>query len=228
MHETRPREDVAPIVGRHAMIGPSPDYCLRVDDAELVERLRAGDQSAFTELVRRYHTTLVRLARYYVGSEASAEDVAQDTWIAVLRGVDRFEGRSSFKTWLLRICVNRARTTGVRESRTVSVAVGDAGPSVAAQRFDEAGLWRDPPVPFTDDVELRLDHESLVAMVRTAIHELGEPQQTVVTLRDGQGLSTQEVAQLTGLSEGNVRVVLHRGRAKVREAVETAMREAKT
>ncbi|HVB69873.1 MAG TPA: sigma-70 family RNA polymerase sigma factor [Acidimicrobiales bacterium] len=199
-----------------------------MDDAELLQRLRGGDEGAFTELVRRYHPALVRLARYYVASDASAEDVAQETWIAVMRGVDRFEGRSSFKTWLLHICANRARTIGVRESRTIPVAVGDAGPTVMAQRFDQAGVWRDPPVPFTDGVDSRLDDGKLLATVRTAITDLGEPQQTVVTLRDVQGLSTEEVAQLTGLSEGNVRVVLHRGRAKVRDAVETAMREATT
>jgi RNA polymerase sigma-70 factor (ECF subfamily) len=199
-----------------------------VDDADLLERLRAGDEGAFAELVRRYHTTLVRLARYYVANDVSAEDVAQETWVAVLRGVDRFEGRSTFKTWLLRVCANRARTIGVRESRTRSVAVGDAVPSVAADRFDEGGGWRDPPAPFTEGVESRLDNERLVAAVRAAIAQLGEPQRTVVTLRDVQGLSTQEVAQLTGLTEGNVRVVLHRGRAKVRETVESTMREATT
>jgi RNA polymerase sigma-70 factor, ECF subfamily len=199
-----------------------------VDDAELLERLRGGDEGAFTELVRRYHGVLVRLARYYVASDASAEDVAQDTWIAVLRGVDRFEGRSSFKTWLLRICVNRAKTSGVRESKTVPVATMDAEPTVAAQRFDQAGVWRDPPVPFTEGVEFRLDHGDLLATVRAAIADLTEPQQTVVTLRDVEGLSTEEVAQLTGLTEGNVRVILHRGRAKVRAVIETAMRETTT
>lgn len=199
-----------------------------MDDAELLQRLRTGDEGAFTELVRRYHPAVVRLARYYVASDASAEDVAQETWIAVLRGVDRFEGRSSFKTWLLHICANRARTSGVRESRTIPVAIGDAGPTVSSQRFNQAGLWRDPPVPFTEGVEFRLDHQTLLAAVRSAIGNLGEPQQTVVTLRDVEGLSTEEVAQLTGLTEGNVRVVLHRGRAKMRAAVETAMREATT
>lgn len=199
-----------------------------MDDAELLVRLREGDETAFTELVRRYHASLVRLARYYVASNASAEDVAQDTWIAVLRGVERFEGRSSFKTWLLRICANRARTTGGREARAVSVDTSADEPTVPAQRFDQAGAWRDPPVPFTEGVESRVDNAEVVAAVRAAIGGLGEPQQTVVTLRDVEGLSTQEVAQLTGLSEGNVRVILHRGRAKVRAAVETAMREATT
>lgn len=199
-----------------------------MDDAQLLARVREGDEAAFTELVRRYHESLVRLARYYVASSASAEDVAQDTWIAVLRGVERFEGRSSLKTWLLRICANRARTTGGREARAVTVDTSVDEPAVPAQRFDQAGAWRDPPVPFTEGVETRVDNAPIVAAVRTAIGALGEPQQTVVTLRDVEGLSTEEVAQLIGLSEGNVRVILHRGRAKVRAAVETAMRKATT
>ncbi|MFI5036695.1 MAG: RNA polymerase sigma factor [Acidimicrobiales bacterium] len=199
-----------------------------MDDAELLERLRDGDEGAFSELVRRYHGALVRLARYYVANDASAEDVAQETWVAVLRGVERFEGRSSFKTWLMHICVNRARTLGVRESRVVPVAVGDEGSSVAASRFDHTGAWREPPVSFTEGVDARLDDRTLLAAVRAAIGDLGEPQRTVVTLRDVEGLSTEEVAQLTGLTAGNVRVVLHRGRAKVRAAAEAAMRKAAT
>jgi RNA polymerase sigma-70 factor (ECF subfamily) len=199
-----------------------------VDDSELLERLLAGDERAFTELVRRYHGALVRLARYHVASDASAEDVAQETWIAVMRGAERFEGRSSFRTWLFRICANRARTTGVREARVIPIAVGADSPSVAAQRFDRSGMWSEPPVPFTDGVEFRVDQAKVLATVRTAIAGLGEPQRTVVTLRDVEGLSNEEVAQLTGLSQGNVRVVLHRGRAKVRAALEMAMKEATT
>jgi RNA polymerase sigma-70 factor, ECF subfamily len=198
-----------------------------VDDAELLESLLEGDESAFSELVRRYHPTLVKVARYYVASAATAEDVAQDTWIAVLRGVEKFEGRSSFKTWLLRICVNRARTSGVKEHRSVPVDPSESGPSVAAHRFDQGGFWSDPPVPFTDAVDARLDNASLLSAVRSAIDDLGEPQQSVVTLRDVEGLSTQEVATLLGLSEANVRVILHRGRARVRGIVEEAMKGSK-
>ena len=198
-----------------------------MDDAELLERLLGGDESAFTELVRRYHQTLVKVARYYVASATSAEDVAQDTWIAVLRGADKFEGRSSFKTWLLRICVNRARTSGVKEHRTVPVDTNESGPSVSAHRFDQGGFWSDPPVPFTDAIDTRLDNTVLLKAVRDAIDSLGEPQQAVVTLRDVEGLSTQEVATLLGLSEANVRVILHRGRAHVREIVEEAMKGSK-
>jgi len=199
-----------------------------VDDAELVTRLLGGDEAAFTELVRRYHTTLVRVARYYVGTPSSAEDVAQDTWIAVVRGVERFEGRSSFKTWLLRICVNRARTLAVKEHRSVPTDPSPSTPTVSSQRFDQGGVWTDPPVPFTEGVDARLDNRSLLNAVRDAIATLGEPQQAVVTLRDVEGLSTEEVAELLGLSVANVRVIVHRGRAKVRALVEDTMREARS
>jgi RNA polymerase sigma-70 factor (ECF subfamily) len=195
-----------------------------VDDAELLESLLGGNESAFTELVRRYHLTLVKVARYYVASAASAEDVAQDTWIAVIKGIETFEGRSSFKTWLLRICANRARTSGVREHRSFPVDPSESGPSVAAHRFDQGGMWSEPPVPFTDAIDSRLDNAALLHAVRDAIEALGEPQQAVVTLRDVEGLSTQELATLLGLSEANVRVILHRGRARVREIVEEAVK----
>jgi RNA polymerase sigma-70 factor (ECF subfamily) len=195
-----------------------------VDDAELLQNLLGGDESSFTELVRRYHSTLVKVARYYVASASSAEDVAQDTWIAVMRGIEKFEGRSSFKTWLLRICVNRARTTGVKEHRSIPVDPNESGPSVSAHRFDQGGFWSDPPVPFTDAIDSRLDDTALLSAVRHAIDALGEPQQSVVTLRDVEGLSTQEVAALLELSEANVRVILHRGRARVREIVEEVVK----
>jgi RNA polymerase sigma-70 factor (ECF subfamily) len=195
-----------------------------VDDAELLQSLLGGDESSFTELVRRYHSTLVKVARYYVASVASAEDVAQDTWIAVLKGAERFEGRSSFKTWLLRICVNRARTSGVKEHRSIPVDPNESGPTVSAHRFDQGGFWSDPPVPFTDAIDSRLDDAALLGAVHSAIDALGEPQQSVVTLRDVEGLSTQEVAALLELSEANVRVILHRGRARVREIVEEVVK----
>jgi RNA polymerase sigma-70 factor (ECF subfamily) len=195
-----------------------------VDDAELLQDLLGGDESSFTELVRRHHSTLVKVARYYVASASSAEDVAQDTWIAVMRGIEKFEGRSSFKTWLLRICVNRARTTGVKEHRSIPVDPNESGPSVSAHRFDQGGFWSDPPVPFTDAIDSRLDDTALLSAVRHAIDALGEPQQSVVTLRDVEGLSTQEVAALLELSEANVRVILHRGRARVREIVEEVVK----
>lgn len=190
----------------------------------LLDKLLAGDERSFREMVGRYHTTLVRVARYHVDSEAAAEDVAQDTWVAVLRGIHKFEGRSSFKTWLFRILVNRARTSGQSERRQVSVDPTIEEPTVAAARFDGSGAWSDPPTPFTEMVEHRLDDASIVAAIHTAIAALPEPQQAVVTLRDVEGLSTYEVSSLLGLTEGNVRVILHRARAKVRAALEDSIR----
>jgi RNA polymerase sigma-70 factor, ECF subfamily len=195
-----------------------------VDDEELLRKLRSGDESAFRELVSRYHTTLVRVARYHVDSDAAAEDVAQDTWIAVMKGVHRFEGRSSFKTWLFKILVNRARTAGSRDRRQVPVDPLSREPTVAATRFDASGAWSDPPTPFTDLVEGQLDQAVVTKALHTAVRDLPEPQQAVVTLRDVQGLSTYEVSALLGLTEGNVRVILHRGRAKVRAALEDLAR----
>ncbi len=196
-----------------------------MDDEVLVAKMVAGDADAFRQLVLRYHSTLVRVARYYVNSEATAEDVAQDTWIAVIKGAEKFEGRSSFKTWLLRILVNRARRTGTREHRQIPTNPVDP---VQAQRFDEQGMWREPPQPFTEVVEGRLANAATLAAVRAAIAALPEPQQAVVTLRDVEGLSTEEVSELLELSVANVRVILHRGRAKVRDAVESSVRGGAT
>ena len=190
----------------------------------LLDKLLAGDEAAFRELVTRFHTSLVRVARYYVDSDAAAEDAAQDTWLAVVKGVHRFEGRSSFKTWLFKILVNRARTSGKRERRQVPIDTANAEPTVAGSRFDTGGAWTDPPTPFTDLVERHLDDAPVVAAVHAAVRDLPEPHRAVVTLRDVQGLSTYEVSALLGLTEGNVRVILHRGRARVRAALEGLVR----
>jgi RNA polymerase sigma-70 factor, ECF subfamily len=195
-----------------------------MDDDALVERVRKGDEDAFTELVTRYHALLVRVARYYVRTDASAEDVAQDAWIAVLRGVDRFEGRSSFKTWLLRIVANRARSTGDREHRVVSVDPSGTLDTDLAARFNRGGMWVDPPEPFTDAVENGIVTATTVRLVHDAIARLPDVPRTVVTLRDVEGLSTVDVATILQLSEANVRVILHRARQTVRSEIETTMR----
>ncbi len=190
-----------------------------MDDLTLVTRLLDGDEMAFRDLVTRYHRSLVRIARYYVVSESSAEDVVQETWLAVLRGLANFEHRSSFKTWLFSILVHRARSSGVRERRTVTLDFSNES-TVAESRFDQRGVWCEPPVPFTDAVDSRLTNSPLAALVRECIAELPEPHQAVITLRDVEGLSTTEVASLLELSDANVRVILHRARARVRTAVE--------
>jgi RNA polymerase sigma-70 factor, ECF subfamily len=187
-------------------------------DAELLARLRAGDEDAFVLLVARHHATMLRLASSYVSSTAIAEEVVQDTWLGVVRGIDGFAGRSSFKTWLLQILVNRARSTGVREHR--STAVGDAAPAVDRARFDASGAWMSPPQHWIEDSEDRLFAEGLASHIQAALDRLPSRQREVVTLRDLDGLSSHEVCEVLDISEGNQRVLLHRGRSQLREALE--------
>jgi RNA polymerase sigma-70 factor, ECF subfamily len=187
-------------------------------DAELLGRLRAGDEEAFVLLLARHHATMLRLARSYVSSTAVAEEVVQDTWLGVVRGIDGFAGRSSFKTWLLSILVNRARSTGVREHR--STAVGDAAPAVDRSRFDASGAWMSPPQHWIEDSEDRLFAEGLASQIQAALDRLPSRQREVVTLRDVDGLSSHEVCEVLDISEGNQRVLLHRGRSQLREALE--------
>jgi RNA polymerase sigma-70 factor, ECF subfamily len=186
----------------------------RSDDATLVGRLREGDEGAFVALVERYHSPLLRLAQAYVPSRAVAEEVVQDTWLGVMRGIERFEGRASFKTWLFRILVNRARTTGQRERRIA------AEPAVDPSRFDGAGAWTQPPAPWTDAVEERLTAVATVARIRQALEELPPGPRQVVMLRDVDGLSSNEVCEVLSISEGNQRVLLHRGRSRIRALLE--------
>jgi RNA polymerase sigma-70 factor (ECF subfamily) len=183
------------------------------DEGELIEALRAGDERAFVELVDRYHASMVRVASSFVPSRAVAEEVVQDTWLGVLRGIGRFEGRSSLKTWIFRILVNRARTTGAREPRSVELDTGDGAGS---DRFTAEGTWREPPVVWSDDVEDRLAAPEMAAAVRAMIERLPDSQRQVVTLRDVEGLSSVEVCGMLGITEGNQRVLLHRARGRIR------------
>lgn len=194
-------------------------------DAELLGRLRAGDERAFVTLVQRHHDTMLRVASSFVPNAAVAEEVVQDTWLGVLRGIGGFEGRSSFRTWLFRILVNRARTAGARERRTVAVgdtgAVSGAGAAVAPSRFDASGGWLTPPERWIEEVEDRLEAGKLAGLVRTAIGDLPDRQRQVVTLRDIEGLTSEEVCGVLDISETNQRVLLHRARSRLRQAIET-------
>ena len=162
---------------------------------------------------------MVRLARTFVPSQAVAEEVAQETWLAVLKGIDGFEGRSSLKTWIFRILANRARSVGVREQRVVPVDTGDDA-SVDRRRFNEGGMWSDPPVHWSDEVVERLSSGSFLRQVQSALAGLPEGQRAVVTLRDLEGLSSKEVCEVLGISEANQRVLLHRGRSRIRATLE--------
>lgn len=189
------------------------------DDLDLLQRLRAGEEQAFVVLVRRYHDSMIRLASSFVPSRAVAEEVVQDTWMGVLRGIGGFEGRSSFRTWLFRILVNRARTAGAREGR--SIAIGDAGPAVDQSRFDAAGAWAAPPEQWIEAIDDRLRAGKMAHRIRSAIEELPSRQREVVTLRDVEGLSSDEVCHVLEITDGNQRVLLHRGRSRVRQVLET-------
>jgi RNA polymerase sigma-70 factor, ECF subfamily len=193
-----------------------------VSDEDLVRRLRAGDESAFGELVDAYHPALVRLAETFVSNRAIAEEVAQDTWVAVLKGIGGFEGRSSLKTWIFRILANRARSTGTRERRTVPVDP-EGGGAVDRRRFDDGGTWAEPPAHWSDEVDSRLSAGPFLAEVRAAVSRLPESQRAVVTLRDVDGLSSKEVCDVLGISEANQRVLLHRGRSRIRAALEVEL-----
>jgi RNA polymerase sigma-70 factor (ECF subfamily) len=193
-----------------------------VDDVELLTRLRAGDEAAFVTLVDRYHAPMLRLAASFVPSPAVAEEVVQDTWLGVVRGIDRFEGRSSLKTWLFRILVNRARTTGVRERRTVASDL-TTGPTVDPNRFDANGGWVEPPEAWAEQAEERIVASQLAARVHAFLDELPDGQRQVVMLRDVEGLSSQEACALLGVTEANQRVLLHRGRARIRHMLEREM-----
>ncbi|HWC10786.1 MAG TPA: sigma-70 family RNA polymerase sigma factor [Acidimicrobiales bacterium] len=191
-------------------------------DAELVARLRARDEAAFAALVERYHPSLLRLAETMVPSRAVAEEVVQETWLGVVRGISRFEGRSSLRTWLFHILVNRARTTGVRENRRAS-ARAEWVPAVDPVRFGKDGAWVDPPTPWPDEVDDRLAAEMLAERVRARLGELPALQRQVVTLRDLEGVSSADVCQLLGISDANQRVLLHRGRSRIRGMLETEL-----
>jgi RNA polymerase sigma-70 factor (ECF subfamily) len=187
-------------------------------EAELLSRLRAGDEQAFGTLVERYHGAMLRLALSFVPSRAVAEEVVQDTWLALLRGLDRFEGRSSLRTWLFTILVNRARTTGARESRSVPVA--DAGPVVDASRFGADGAWAAPPEHWIEEAEARIDAAKAGELLRPALEALPSRQREVVLLRDVEGMSSAEACDVLSISEANQRVLLHRGRARLRQLLE--------
>ncbi len=204
--------------GAHRPLRVGPTLRAVDPDLELLARMRAGDEEAFVMLVEKYHGSMLRVARNYVPSAAIAEEAVQDTWIGVVRGVEKFEGRSSFRTWLFRILINRARTAGGREPRTVPL--GDVEPAVAASRFTAAGAWAEPLEAWVTDADDRLVAGTWSDALRTALDELPSRQREVVVLRDVEGLSSQDVADLLGVSEGNQRVLLHRGRSRLRSLLE--------
>jgi RNA polymerase sigma-70 factor, ECF subfamily len=201
----------------------------QASDLELVRRLRAGDEVAFMMLVDDLGPAMLRVARMYVASIAVAEEVVQDTWLGVLRGIDRFEGRSSLRTWIFRICTNIAKTRGQREGRSVPFAAiaGDDldAPSWDPSDFlaadeDAAGHWSSLPHDWRGLPQERLEAAETRAVVAAAIRSLPPMQAEVIRLRDVAGWSSEEVRNALDLTETNQRVLLHRARAKVRRALD--------
>ena len=199
------------------------------DDATLVAGLRARDEETFAQLVDAWGATMMRLARSHVSSMESAADIVQETWLAVLRGIDNFEGRSSLRTWVFRILANIAKTTGTRERRTdLRPLLGDgAVPTVPAHRFRDAddqypGGWRTFPEtwPDLDSPEASLVRTEARMTVAAAIRALPARQRLVVSMRDVEGFRAEEVCDLLELTPANQRVILHRGRAAVRALLE--------
>jgi RNA polymerase sigma-70 factor, ECF subfamily len=201
------------------------------EDFQLVARLRAGDQQAFIEVVERWSRTMLHVARSHVSTDESANEVVQDTWLAVIRGLGAFEGRSSLKTWAFRILVNTAKTRGVKESRTVplsSVVLDDGeGPTVDPDRFrgpddDWTGHWtpHGSPQPWRTDPAAAALRGEVRELVGAAVATLPARQREVLVLRDVEGCDSAEVCDILGLTPENQRVLLHRGRARVRAALE--------
>jgi RNA polymerase sigma-70 factor (ECF subfamily) len=210
------------------MVEPS---LVPTEDEALIARLRSGDERAFIELVDTYGSLMLRLALGHVRTPSVAEEVVQEAWVGVLGGLDRFEGRSSLKTWIMRIVVNRAKTRGEREARCVpfsSLADPDeSGASVDPARFlpeshpQWPGHWAVPPQSWASAPEERLTARETMELIRAAIRALPARQQQVIVLRDMEGWEADEVCDLLGVSEGNQRVLLHRARSKVRAELET-------
>jgi RNA polymerase sigma-70 factor, ECF subfamily len=196
------------------------------DENVLVKALAARDSDAFAYLLDCYHSSLVRLAQQYVPSHAIAVEVVQETWLAVIDGIDRFEQRSSVKTWLFRILVNIARSHGVKENRSIpfaSTADLEEEPAVDPRRFRRGlrarGAWKRPPHPWSEPEQRAVDAETL-ATVGVAIDRLPPDQREVITMRDLLGWSAAEVCEALEVSDANQRVLLHRARSKVRGSLE--------
>ena len=199
----------------------------RVDDRVLVQALRRGDEWGAEQLLESYGGAMKRFAVGLVGSGAVADEVVQETWIAVLRGVDRFEGRSSLKTWIFGILSNIARTQAHRERRTVPLSTfeleGSDEPAVDAACFRSDGHWVSAPSRWSELPEERLAGRETLACIARTLETLPAAQRAVMTLRDVEGWSGEEVCETLGLTDANQRVLLHRARAKVRAALDAEL-----
>lgn len=204
------------------------------DEGALVAALQAGDEGAFARLVDRHTPAMLRVARGYVPNQEHAEDVVQETWIALVRGIDKFEGRSSLRTWIFTVLINIAKARGRKERRHADTQIkAFTGGTVDPERFraageDWAGHWKtaEAPTPFPDTPEGSLLGRELTVVAQRGLEGLPERQRVVVTMRDMLGLDSDEVCELLDISTANQRVLLHRGRAAIRQVLEDYLRDA--
>jgi RNA polymerase sigma-70 factor (ECF subfamily) len=207
-------------------------YTAQTSDEEIVAGLRRGDEAAFAELVRRLNGTLIQIALTYVPTRAVAEEAVQETWMAVIRGINRFEGRSSLKTWVIRILMNRARTIGVKENRSIPFAsavsleddpyqgAADADRFLPADHPEWPRHWASPPQQWYEHPEQRSLGDEVLGVVEAAAADLSGAQREVLLMRDLAGMTSDEVCALLDISPGNQRVLLHRARARIRQSLE--------
>jgi RNA polymerase sigma-70 factor, ECF subfamily len=218
---------------------PADRSAASAEERELLGALRRGDEAGFVRLVEALHGSMLRLAMVHVGDRSVAEEVVQDAWLGVLQQLDRFEGRSSLKTWVLRITSNRAKSRAIRERRTVPFSAlpgrdRDADePAVDPGRFLPAdhrwaGHWASPPDSWREVPEDLLLSRETMTVVERAVGTLPAAQQAVLVLRDVEGRTATEACQLLGLTEGNQRVLLHRARSKIRAGLERYLDAAPT
>ncbi len=227
--------DIA-IVQQNKAGSQQADSMASAEDLRIVETLRSGDESAFVSLVERYHASMLRLALVFVPSQAVAEEVVQEAWMGVVQGLDRFEGRSSLKTWIFRILTNRAKTRAQREGRSVPFSLlpefnsDISEPAVEPERFrgpDQQwpGHWISFPSSWDEIPEERILSQETLTRIQEAIDALPPAQREVITLRDIEGWPSDETCSLLGVSEANQRVLLHRARCRVRRALERYFEE---
>jgi RNA polymerase sigma-70 factor, ECF subfamily len=201
------------------------------DDAAVIARLLAGEEAAFDALVAAYHGSMLRVARVFLSKPDLAEEVVQETWLAVLRGLRAFEGRSSLKTWIFRILANRARSRATREARVVpfaelAAAADEHGEADIERRFTAGGAWADPPTDWQIETpETLVLRQEVMAHLAVALESLPPAQRSVVTLRDVEGWTAGEVCESLQISDGNQRVLLHRARTRLRAALAASLGE---
>ncbi len=214
----------------------APAAELRSAEADLIDRLRGGDEAAFVSLVNAYSASLRRLALAFIPNDAVADEVVQETWLAVLTGIARFEGRSSVKTWIFKILANRAKTRAIRERRTINFSGLDDPfepdqPAVDPARFLPAshptwpGHWASPLDSWSASAEDAVVGRETMGVLHRELDRLPASQRAVVALRDVQGWPAAEVCEVLGLSEANQRVLLHRGRSRLRGALENYFKD---